>query len=65
MEKYNGKSKKVILTEKGKEYVDRTVARLYQAEANAFNNWSEEEVKAYIGLMEKYTESFQQQIEKL
>lgn len=65
LEKYNGKSKKVILTEKGKEYVNRTVVRLYQAEVNAFNSWSEEEINTYIGLMEKYTECFRQQIEKL
>lgn len=62
---HNGRSKKVILTDKGKEYVKKTVARLYQAEMDAFNTWTEDEISTYIGLMEKYANSFRQQIEKL
>nr|WP_297939734.1 MarR family transcriptional regulator [uncultured Lachnoclostridium sp.] len=65
LKQYNGRSKKVILTDKGKEYVQRTVARLYQAEMNAFDTWTEDEISTYIGLMEKYADCFRQQIEKL
>lgn len=43
----------------------QTAARLYQAEMNAFESWSDNEVSTYIRLMEKYNESFRQQIEKL
>lgn len=62
---YTGRLKKVSLTEKGKDYVQQTVAKLYQAEQNAFDSWSEEEVGTYIALMEKYNHCFRQQIEKL
>ena len=60
-----GRAKKVVLTEKGKEYAMQTAARLYQAEMNAFESWSDNEVSTYIRLMEKYNESFRQQLEKL
>lgn len=62
---HTGRAKKVILTEKGKDYVQQTVARLYQAEQNAFDSWAEEEISTYIALMEKYNDCFRRQIEKL
>ncbi len=65
LEQHIGRAKKVVLTEKGKEYAMQTAARLYQAEMNAFESWSDNEVSTYIRLMEKYNESFRQQIEKL
>ncbi|BCJ95947.1 hypothetical protein acsn021_35160 [Anaerocolumna cellulosilytica] len=65
LEQYNGRAKKVILTDKGKEYVQKTAARLYQAEMDAFDTWTEDEISTYIRLMEKYADCFRQQIEKL
>ena len=65
LEQYKGKSKKVCLTDKGKLYVQQTVARLYEAEGNAFKDWTEDEVETYIHLMEKFSESLCQQIESL
>lgn len=65
LEQYNGRLKKVILTDKGKEYVQTTAARLCQAERDVFDSWTEDEINTYIQLMEKYTECFRQQIEKL
>ncbi len=65
LEQYTRRSKKVVLTEKGKDYVQQTVAKLYQAEQNAFGSWSEEEISTYIALMEKYNNCFRHQIEKL
>lgn len=62
---YTGRSKQVVLTEKGKDYVQQTVAKLYQAEQNAFDSWAEEEISTYIALMEKYNDCFRHQIEKL
>lgn len=65
LEPYCGKSKRVCLTEKGKAYVQETVARLYAAECSVFDSWQEEEIKAYIRLLEKYTEDFRKRIQSL
>lgn len=62
---YTGRTKRVVLTEKGKEYMAKTAARVYQAEINVFDAWSKEEVNTYIHLTEKYKECFRQQIELL
>ncbi len=65
LEQHSGRAKKVVLTDAGKEYVQKTVARLFDAEAAAFSSWTEEEISAHIGFMEKYIHSFQEQVEKL
>lgn len=65
LEQYRGKAKKAVLTEKGKAYVQKTAARLYQAEMDAFHTWTEEEIDTYIRLMEKYAACFREQIENL
>ena len=65
LEQNSGRTKKVVLTDTGKEYVQKTVARLFDAEAAAFASWTEEEINAHIGFMEKYIDSFREQIEKL
>ena len=65
LEQHSGRTKKVVLTNTGKEYVQKTVARLFDAEAAAFASWTEEEINAHIGFMEKYIDSFREQIEKL
>lgn len=65
LQRHDGRAKKVILTEKGKGYVKKTAARLYQAEIDAFDTWTEEEIDTYIRLMEKYADCFRGQIEKL
>lgn len=65
LEQHSGKAKKVVLTDTGKEYVQKTTARLFDAEAAAFATWTEEEINAHIGFMEKYIHSFHEQVEKL
>ncbi len=65
LEQHSGRAKKVILTDTGKEYVQKTIARLFDAEAAAFSSWTEEEINAHIGFMEKYIHSFQEQVEML
>jgi len=62
LEQYTGRAKKIILTKKGKDYVKKTVAKLYEAEVQAFESWSTEEINTYIRLMEKYADSFRKQI---
>lgn len=65
LEKYNGKSKIVCLTEKGKKYANQTAKKLYEAEFSAFKEWNNEEIELYLKLMEKHRDSFKKQIEKL
>ena len=65
VERDTGRSKRVLLTERGREYVQKTAARLYEAEIRAFDSWTEEEVDTYIRLMEQYTTCFRRQIEAL
>ena len=65
LEPYNGRSKKIVLTEKGKSYVAQTVAKLYKAEVMAFEEWSEKEINTYLEMMEKYKNCLQKQIEKI
>ena len=65
LEQHNGRAKKVLLTERGIEFAQRTAARLMQAEMDAFDSWSEEEIGCYIRLLEKYLDCFRIQIAKL
>ena len=65
LEPYMGRSKKVILTEKGKEYIQKTAAKIYLAEIQAFDTWSDDEISMYIKLMEKYANCFRQQVEMM
>lgn len=65
LEQHIGRSKKILLTEKGREFVEKTAARIFQAEMQAFDTWTDEEIDTYIRLMEKYAHCFRQQIEQL
>lgn len=65
LEQLSGRSKKVVLTDIGKNYVKDTTARLFDAEAAAFASWTEEEINAHIGFTEKYVHSLREQVEKL
>ena len=46
-------------------YAEQTAARLLHAELRAFDGWTEEEVCTHIRLLEKYTECFRREVEKL
>lgn len=65
LEQHSGRAKKVVLTDTGKEYVQKTVARLFDIESAAFSSWTDDEINAHIGFMEKYIESFRIQVDKL
>ncbi len=65
LEPYTGRSKRVVLTEKGREYIQNTAARIYRAELRAFDSWSDEEIGEYIRLMTKFADSFRRQLEAL
>ena len=60
-----GKNKKVMLTEKGKAYLEKTAAKIYAAESRAFAGWTEVEVEEYLRLTEKFAESFREQVQAM
>lgn len=60
-----GKSKRVYLTDRGKVQAQETAGRLFAAECNAFNDWSETEVKEYFRLIKKFNDSFREQVDKI
>lgn len=65
LEQDRGKAKRILLTEKGKEYITQTAVRLFEAECNAFASWSEEEFELFFKLNEKYNRSLEKEIEKM
>lgn len=65
LEQDKGKTKRVWLTEKGKDYIARTAVRLYEAECSAFADWTEEDFESYLRLMKKYNDSFRIQVENM
>ncbi len=65
LEPYKGNAKMVLLTDKGKQYMSETVFRLCQAELDAFEEWTTEEIDTHISLMAKYVSSFKTKIEVL
>lgn len=65
LEKHHGKGKLAVLTEKGLELSRSTVARLLEAEENAFAGWTDEELETYITLNQKCLDGLRVQIEAL
>ena len=65
LEQHTGRAKTVILTDKGRDFVEKTIVRLCEAEARAFDSWAPGEVSTYIRLMEKHVSCFGQQIDAL
>lgn len=60
-----GRTKRIWLTQAGRELIQRTVARLADAESHAFDDWSEEEIETHIRYLEKYLESLRMQIKQM
>lgn len=65
LEQDSGRSKRVTLTARGREFAGQTVARLLCAETAAFDDWTEEEIDTYIRLTEKHLRCFRREIEHL
>lgn len=63
LEPYRGRSKRVVLTESGKALMERTAARIYEAENRAFSNWPEADINAYIAAMERFHEDLRRQFD--
>ena len=65
LEKYDGRSKLVCLTEYGKVRAEQTAGRLLEAERKAFSQWSEEELSIYLSLIRKHNTALREQIAAL
>ena len=65
LEQHTGRSKRIVLTDKGKNIVERTIGKLRLAEIQAFEAWTKEEINTYIHLLEKYADCFRKQVEKM
>lgn len=59
------KSKKLKLTEKGKEIAKRTVGKVMELEANAFKNINENEMDIVINFFKKQTISLKNEANKI
>lgn len=64
-EEGNRKNKRIYLTEKGKETVERIVVPLMDAERRALAAIGEQETEVFLGIMKKHTELFRGEIEEL
>ena len=64
-EEDNRKNKRIYLTEKGKETVERIVVPLMDAERRALAAIGEQEAAIFLKTMKKHTELFREEIEEL
>ena len=65
LEQDTGRSKRVVLTEKGRELVKNTVGQIRRAEVHALDNWTQEEIHIYILTLTKVAESLKQALDQL
>lgn len=65
LEKDLGKTKRIRLTKAGQDFIERTAGRLFEAECEAFKDWSNEEFETYLRLMAKYNDAFGTEVEKM
>lgn len=64
LEKEKGRTKKAVLTEKGRELVEHTIRKIIRIENEVFCSWSSEEQERYAALTQKYLSSFEQKIKE-
>lgn len=62
---FGRKKKLVYLTEKGKDIVANTVARLIEIENMIFNSWTKDEQNIYLELTQRYLSDFKEKIKYL
>ena len=65
LESFEGRKKKVYLTEKGKQLAKDTVFRVIKAENEIFESWSDEEKSIYIDLTQRYLVDFKEKVKEL
>lgn len=65
LETFDGRKKKVYLTEKGRQTTENTVLRLITIENEIIHSWSEDEQQIYLELTQRYLASFREKIREL
>lgn len=65
LEAFEGRKKKVYLTEKGRQFARDTVLRVIEVENEIFALWSDEEKRIYIDLTQRYLTEFKEKIKEL
>lgn len=65
LELLNAKSKKVYLTDKGREFAEKTAFRVLQMEDEIFASWKKEDVEKYLELTESYLVHLKEKINEL
>lgn len=65
LETFEGRKKKVYLTEKGRQFARETVRRIIEAENEIFASWSDEEKRVYIDLTQRYLADFKEKVKEL
>ncbi len=65
LEQTDGRSKRVILTEKGRVLMENTVGQIHAAEVHALDDWSQEEIQTYINMLFKVVGSLKRELDKL
>lgn len=64
LEVFEGRKKKVYLTEKGRQLAGDTVLRVIEAENEIFASWSDEEKSIYIDLTQRYLADFREKVKE-
>ena len=65
LEQDTGRSKRVVLTDKGRELIKNTVGQIRRAEVHALDHWTQEEIHIYILTLTKVAESLKQALDHL
>lgn len=62
---FEGRKKKIFLTEEGKQFAQNTVSNIIKIENKIFDSWSDKDKNIYIELTQKYLEDFRREIKEL
>ena len=65
LKSFEGRKKKVFLTDKGKQLANNTISQLITIENEIFDTWSDKERTLYVELTQRYLTAFKQKIKKL
>lgn len=65
LEQDTGRSKRVVLTESGRELAEKTVDQIHSAEVHVLDDWTREEIQTYILLLTKIASSTKRELDKL
>lgn len=65
LENAGGRRKNAVLTDKGKEFAEKSALKVLHIENEILNSWTTDERTAYIKLTEKFICSFREKVKEL